>query len=72
MTDAECYAIAFALFGKKNCEKCTVSNNTHIRKKKKRLSMHCLTENYSMMTKENWMTLCNKCHAILEWEDKRK
>lgn len=58
---------AWREFGKRRCEMCNMGIILHWKKYKGfRLHMHCLSEDYTIMKPENWLTVCFKCHGKLD------
>lgn len=66
--DAWWHDNAYDLFGKDSCEECFLSNEDHIEVYNQRLHMHCksLPKDYTIMTVDNWETLCKSCHTKIE------
>jgi hypothetical protein len=64
------HGLAKKQFGKNYCEICNISNEESQAKFGRGLGMHCTgsPRDYTLMEESNWMTLCNSCHAQLEWE----
>lgn len=50
------------MFGKSECEECNVKEEIYIIEHKVGLSMHCQNGNHNDLFKDNWKTLCSKCH----------
>ncbi len=59
---------AFELFGSNICEVCNNQETRIWKGKVTRLSMHCtsIPKDYTNMTKENWMCVCNLCHTKID------
>lgn len=58
-------------FGKNSCEMCGMTNEEHrLKYGNKGLQIHCMNgkNNYHIHNRENWKTLCVKCHARLHRE----
>ncbi len=66
--------LAWKKFGKRHCEICNIGIISHYKKYRagRRLSMHCLSEDYIVMKAENWLTVCYKCHGKLDLGRKKK
>jgi hypothetical protein len=58
---------AFELFGTNKCEICNIPEETYKLECGRRFDMHCISKDYSIMKKDNWMCLCRKCHGRLEY-----
>jgi len=55
------------LFGKDKCEKCGIFIEDYIKDRTvKRFDIHCVTKDYTIMEKFNWLCLCRSCHWIVE------
>ncbi len=63
--------IAWKKFGSEFCDICGMSIDIHYKNKKRRFDMHCTSEpkDYTIMTKENWMCICTRCHSNIEKEN---
>jgi hypothetical protein len=55
---------SYKLFGKDNCQFCNKTLEQELQEQRKRFHMHCtsIPKNYELMTPENWLCVCNKCH----------
>jgi hypothetical protein len=60
--------MAYDLFGKNECEICSISNNDCVEKYNKRLSMHNTLDpkDYTVMENIAWQCLCSECHQKVE------
>ena len=61
-TDYYWHERAWKLFGLNECSVCHITNEDNIKISGMRLTMHCLSNDYSNLTEENWQTVCNACH----------
>jgi hypothetical protein len=56
------HVLAFDKFGENNCEICKEARKSN--KVLSRLSMHCVSDDYKIMKRRNWITTCQSCHVL--------
>jgi len=62
---------AWELFGKDNCEICGITLLNYMKKLDRRFSMHCRSKDYTDLSEENWMTVCEfGCHQKADHLDR--
>ena len=54
---------AWKLFGKDKCELCDRLNSQEKEITGRRLAMHCNSDDYKLLTAENWKCVCKACHV---------
>lgn len=65
-----CHLIANKLHRKESCEICGMTTEEHFILYDMNFHLHCMSKDYTDMSKENWTSCCIPCHWILEGESK--
>lgn len=62
-----CHYITKEQFGKDHCEICGITEDECIKINNRKLSMHCRNKDWTDLTPDNWITVCEfGCHQKIE------